>query len=262
VKSPFPGMDPYLEEHWGDVHSRLVIYACDQLQDLLPGALLARVEERVFVESDEGWKRTVYPDVRVIEHGLSGGTVAIAEPGVEVAEPWLIHMKEAEPATETFIEILDVGGGRVVTVVEFLSLSNKQPGDGQDKYVQKQEELHLGKVNVVEIELLRAGQRVFMAPEARIPAARRTPYQACIWRAKSPELWEHYAFPLQKPLPAVRIPLREQDADVLLQLQPLIDQCYRNGRYHTLNYRQPLDPPLQGDDATWADELLRQAGKR
>ena len=113
-----------------------------------------------------------------------------------------------------------------MTVIEFPSQANKHPGDGRDKYVQKQQELRAGKVNLVEIDLLRSGQRVFMAPAERIPHARRTPYQACVWRARRPDTWEHYAFPLHRPLPAIPIPLREHDDDVLLQLQPLINQCY------------------------------------
>jgi hypothetical protein len=122
--------------------------------------------------------------------------------------------------------------------------------------------LRAGSVNLVEIDLLRGGQRVFMAPAEQIPHARRTPYQACVWRASRPGTWEHYAFPMEKPLPAIPIPLRKQDSDVYLQLQPLIEQCYENGRYETLDYRQPPVPPLSGDAADWADQLLRAAGKR
>ena len=47
MPSPFPGMDPYLEQHWGDVHSSLVIYARNQLQKVLPRDLRARVEEHL-----------------------------------------------------------------------------------------------------------------------------------------------------------------------------------------------------------------------
>src|SRR5262245_52393742 len=54
MPSPFPGMDPYLEQHWGDIHHRLITYGCDQLRPQLPEDLRARIEERVFVESDEG----------------------------------------------------------------------------------------------------------------------------------------------------------------------------------------------------------------
>ena len=68
MPSPFPGMDPYLERHWGDVHTSLVTYARDQLQKFLPRDLRARVEERVVVS---GWNRprSLFPDVRVIETG-------------------------------------------------------------------------------------------------------------------------------------------------------------------------------------------------
>src|SRR3954452_4866707 len=110
MPSPFPGMDPYLEQFWGDVHARLVIYACDQLQGLLPRDLRARVEERVFVDSPVGGERDVYPDVRVVERGR-GPTTAATVRGVSVAQPLIIHLAD-EPVTETFIEIIDIGSGR------------------------------------------------------------------------------------------------------------------------------------------------------
>ena len=66
VPSPFPGMDPYLESHWGDIHHRLVNYACDAIQPHLPGDLYARMEERVYVESPQELAAR-YPDVRVVE---------------------------------------------------------------------------------------------------------------------------------------------------------------------------------------------------
>jgi hypothetical protein len=63
-------------------------------------------------------------------------------------------------------------------------------------------------------------------------------------------------------LPTISIPLRKQDKEVVLELQPLIEQVYRNGRYVSINYREDAEPPLIGEDAKWADELLRAAGKR
>ena len=70
-----------------------------------------------------------------------------------------------------------------------------------------------------------------------------------------------YPIKLLERLPRFRIPLRPTDADVALDMQLLIDQCYHNGRYGTtLNYRIPPEPPLTGDDAKWAEDLL-QAGK-
>lgn len=63
MKSPFPGMDPYLEQFWRDVHHGLITYARDQLQPNLPESLRARMEERVFVESDDAQYRSPFPDV-------------------------------------------------------------------------------------------------------------------------------------------------------------------------------------------------------
>ena len=68
MPSPFPGMDPYLEAHWRDVHAALVIYARDALQIVLPSPLRARVEESVLLETARGpGDHLLYPDVRVIE---------------------------------------------------------------------------------------------------------------------------------------------------------------------------------------------------
>ncbi|MBI2190795.1 MAG: DUF4058 family protein [Planctomycetes bacterium] len=39
MKSPFPGMNPCLEMHWGDLHTRLILYACDQIKGQLPPGL-------------------------------------------------------------------------------------------------------------------------------------------------------------------------------------------------------------------------------
>jgi hypothetical protein len=44
MRSPFPGMDPYLEQFWGDVHHRLITYLSDAIQKQLPGDLRARVD--------------------------------------------------------------------------------------------------------------------------------------------------------------------------------------------------------------------------
>ena len=75
MKSPFPGMDPYLESHWLDVHSSLVTSARDALNEQLPDDLVASVEERIAVESEGGTDRLISPDVRVFEPERQGPTV-------------------------------------------------------------------------------------------------------------------------------------------------------------------------------------------
>ena len=262
MNSPFPGMDPYLEQYWRDVHHGLVTYARDHLQPRLPGGLRARMEERVFVESDEGRRRVLYPDVHVVEYPKPGPAVAVAGSDVAVAEPLLIHL-DSEPVTQGYIEIVEVGSGnRVITVIEFLSPSNKIPGEGQELYLRKQEEVTGAGASLVEVDLTRGGRSVLAVPPERIPPSRRTPYQACVRRGWKPAVAEVYSMPLNKRLPAIRIPLRETDADLPLDLQALIDQCYENGRYDDLNYRAQPVPPLEPPEAAWADELLLAKGLR
>jgi hypothetical protein len=256
-------MDPYLEAHWGDVHATLIIYAREELQKLLPSDLRARVEERVFVESDCHGSRTVYPDVRIYERPEPRQHLDVSSAGgVAVAEPVLVH-RNREPVTETFIEIREAGsGGRVITVIEVVSLSNKLPGEGRRLYLKKREEMEAGGVNCVEIDLLRDGTHVVAARPELLPHSCRGPYHICVWRAARPDQWEVYRVPLEQRLPAIRIPLRPTDADVPLDLQPLIDRCYTTGAYDDLDYSVPPDPPLESEAASWADELLRQRGVR
>jgi hypothetical protein len=248
-------MDPYLEEHWRDVHHSFLTYARDDLQAQLPGDLRARLEERVYVEPEFGPSRGIYPDVHVVEHPGRGGAVAVAE-DVQLAEPLIIPL-ESEPITEGYIEIIDVGSGnRVVTAIELLSDANKSTGEGRELYRKKQRECVQAGVSLVEIDLLRSGQRVLAVPEIRVPPSHRTTYQVCVTRCWPSKSFEVYRAPLREPLPTIRVPLRQSDPDVVLQLQSLIDRCYHNGRYDDIDYRADPNPPLPPEDASWTAELL------
>jgi hypothetical protein len=272
MKSPFPGMDPYLERHWGDVHQRLITYICDQIQSVLPGDLRARMQERVYVESPD-WRHEYYPDVRVIERPRrpSGGGTAVVEAASAArvgngppapAEPIVIHL-DTEPITEGYIEIVDVKSGhRVVTSIEVLSPANKHAGEGQRLFLQKREDMKRASVNTVEIDLLRGGDRVLMVRPEQIPMSHRTDYQVCVWRASQPTSVLVYRAPLRERLPIISIPLRPSDPEALLDLQAVVEQCYRNGGYDDIDYTEEPEPRLNKADAGWADALLREQGRR
>jgi hypothetical protein len=43
----------------------------------------------------------------------------------------------------------------------------------------------------------------------------------------------------------------------------LLDRAYDNGRYaRRIDYRKDVEPPLDAEDAAWADQLLHTAQKR
>ena len=260
MKSPFPGMDPYLEAHWGDVHTTLIVYARNQLNAQLPDELQAVVEEDVTVLT-EGQTRTIYPDVQVVEQpGLPAGGGAPACVGL--AEPYVVNLAD-EAKIQRRVDIVDTSdGGRLITVIELLSPANKRWVTGPELYVRKQRDLILAGVNLVEIDLIRKGEFVLAIPQELVPSPCRTPYLICITRGTERGRYELYPVSLRAPLPNIPIPLRPTDKDVALRLQPLLDDCYRDGRYHRLDYRAAPLPKLDEADAQWADALLREKGRR
>jgi Protein of unknown function (DUF4058) len=260
MNSPFPGMDPYLEQYWPDIHASLIIYARDQLEDQLPGSLIARVEERIVFEREED-PRAAYPDIKIAEHHQQFPGRRVSSQ-TAVMEPVIVHYR-GEPATETYINILEAGPGqRLVTVIELLSPSNKFAGEGQRQYRKKQRELRDVQVSMVEIDLLRAGERVLNLPAGQIPRNARTAYQACVHRGWQDGVYAIYPIPLRAPLPAIGIPLREKDKDIRLELQSIVDLAYRKGRYWaTIDHDDTPFPPLAGADAKWAKSLVRKMRK-
>ena len=265
MKSPFPGMDPYLERHWGDVHSSIITFSKVALQGQLGGGLVARSEERVYIDDEDALHRQArVPDVRVVEHGISDVPVR-ADGRILLAEPVVITV-ESDPIVERFVQIIDAAdGGRVVTVIEFVSPSNKLYKAARDSYKEKQEECLESRASLVEVDLTRAGRRELLVHENELPAEKRGDYLVSCYRGYVDRRGrrEGYGLKLRERLPGIRIPLRRGDPDIALDLQSLIDQAYDAGAYgRTLDYSTPCDPPLEGEDDRWADRLLREAGRR
>ena len=261
-KSPFPGMDPWLEDYWGDVHARLTTYASDRLQPNLPAGLKARIEEYVTVESkldDEQWRHHFVPDVMVTEpfklsHSEQIGSVAVLAETEAVLLPRVV-----EPPTLRRIQIIDThNGNRVITSIEFLSPANKI-GRGQEMYRKKQLEMIEGKVNLVEIDLVRTGDWTVAVDIGYVPVKLRGIYRATVVRAVRPDQCEYYAIPLTAPLPKLKIPLRPTDQDVILELQPLLEAAYTNGGYaDDIDYSQSPLLPLPKIVADWTSDWLKQ----
>jgi hypothetical protein len=184
-----------------------------------------------------------------------------AEVSVAVEEPVLVDLGP-DAITETYLEIIDrESGNRVVTVIEFLSPTNKIHGPSREQYVHKQQEICASDANLVEIDLNRFGIHTLAFPLVNL--ATRTSYLACVRRTTRPEKAEVYRMPLWQRLPIIKIPLRPDDVDVTLDLQDLIDKCYRNGAYQdTIDYAAEPHPPLVGPELTWAEQWLIKKGVR
>ena len=263
LKSPFPGMDPFLERHWTGVHAKLITYISDQLQPRVGEDLRVRAEERVFLEDDVS-ESFAFPDVFVVEHARrpqrensTGGVLMAAS---TVAEPRVVEFLEA-PVHQRYLEILDITQNRrVVTVIELMSPSNKRGRSGHELYRQKQLQCQQGEVNLVEIDLTRWPGRCFLCPQEVVDRECPAEYQACVWRAMRPQAYSLYGFPLRQPIPAIAVPLRPGDRDAVLELQPLIEQVYETSRYDDIDYSQPIAPPLPPADLVWLEERMKLRG--
>jgi hypothetical protein len=249
-------MDPYLERHWEDVHTILMAYARDAIQPQLAEDLVARVEERIYIDGGGVPIPHSKPDVRIVEDPLPWEVRHSSPAGVALDEPVMLDL-ESEPLTERSIHIMDIEGNRIVTAIEILSPWNKLSGAVRAAYLQKRQEYLASESNLVEIDLVRAGNWLTMVTPYHVPEPYRTTYRVCVKRAIPGAKGELYPISLRQKLPTIRIPLRRGEPDVTLGLQSLIDQVYRNGRYHRIDYSKPCDPPLQGEDAEWAAELLK-----
>lgn len=260
-ENPFPGMNPYLQGAWSDVHTRLLAYLGDALTEELPADLAARVEERITVAAEEeglsprrvdvaiveSW-REGFPPVWRPEGGKAAGTAAVDEP--------LVFLEDAEP--ERWVEIRDAHG-RLITVIEVLSPTNKQ--EGRSEYRARQRDFLAAGVALVEIDLIRGGLHTVAVGSDRLPPAEGTRHLICVARPRTGvQRREVYPCPLRQRLPIIRVPLRLGDPDAPLAVQPLVDRCYAMGRHWLTAYARPLDPPLPREDAAWAAERLQAAG--
>jgi hypothetical protein len=271
MPSPFPGMDPYLEiPRWfHGFHNSFIIYLQELLQPLLPSPYYAQTGQQVWLETS---RRYVDPDVHVmVEHrerqprqSPAHGGVAVAEPEVETkleaGQPIVITVEELveDEQEKWFLEIHGRWGGqdRLVATIEVVSPSNKAPGDeGYDKYRAEQREMLAGQVHLIEIDLLRAGTHVTAVPKD-IAKEKAGPfdYHVSVHRFDRPKDYLVYPIRLEKRLPVIMVPLLPEDPPVWLDLQAAFDRAYDAGPYRkAISYGQdPVDPPLQPDQAAWA----------
>ncbi len=264
-KNPFPGMNPWLESHWGDLHTRLPMYSCDAIQRQLPAELHARVEEYLSFDEPNGdpndRHRRIAPDIHIAQR-FGPSSFATSSEGTSVGlvddltEP-IRTRRRHEAEVLRYIEILDLKANRrVITAIEFLSPANKTVSGGK-QYVQKQNERINGDVSLVEIDLLRQGAWVMATSEDLYPSELRRPYRICVTRRESFNESEVYRASYRSPLPEVRIPLRHNEADVRLPLQSLLNLSYKNGRYGSaLDYSVPPEIALEAEDQTWIQDWL------
>ena len=258
MKTPFPGMDPYLEHPilWTGVHSRLINVISQQIAPGLLPRYVASIEERVLIDIPQTQR---IPDLwiqrlsRPARDSLNAGTAVV---DMDLEEPLVMEIP-GDPIREHYIEILDrYQDLKVVTVIEVLSPINKTAGPGRDEYLRKKLATLESSTHLVEIDLLRRGTRVVDFSEQQLEAIGPFDYLVTVNRFQ-PGRTQYEIIPrqLRKRLPKFGIPLVAPDADVALDLQSALDDVYKDGSYMLrIHYERPCSPTLDAEDQSWAGE--------
>jgi hypothetical protein len=258
MPSPFPGIDPYVEDpfFWGDFHGSLLGIMREVLNSILPNRYVASMDRYVWVQDHSGEEVTLLgePDVPVADRGeVSKGGIATATVVASVAAPVQLQLPYSRSPGNRLLRILDRRRRRIVTAIEVLSPANKTRTGYGIVYRAKRADYMASDVNLVEIDMLRAGER----PPLHNPPPPPSDYYILVCPAAAFPQAGFWPLSVRDRLPLVPVPLDPECEPVLLDLRACLDRAYDGGRYAgEIDYRQPPVPPLDEPDAAWARELL------
>src|SRR5262245_52423478 len=151
MMSPFPGMDPYLEDPgiWEDFHLTLIVALRGQLNRTLPPGYTASADRHVWIEDPESDERQ-WRDPDVFVSREKGKKRRVRGNGrTAVAAPQVITVPVGDRKGTPYLKVIDDQERRVVTVFELLSPTNKKSGPQRNAYLEKREEYLTSGVNLV-----------------------------------------------------------------------------------------------------------------
>lgn len=248
MRAPFPGMDPWLEDPilWPDVHNRLIAAIADAMAPLIAPKYYIGLESRAYLVAPEEPSYIGRPDLSFI----APGAIEPARPRRPVMAAGAVEvlMPTVDEVNETYLEVRDAQGGKIVTLIEVLSPANKVRGKGRRTYIKKRRRVTESRTNFVEVDLLRGGVTMpglgpREASDYRIlvTARRYRPYAAL------------FRFNLRDPIPVVPLPLLPRDAEPPMDLGAILHGMVERARFDLrLRYDRPAVPPLGDEDAAWA----------
>ncbi len=249
MRSPFPGMNPYLEAPalWSEVHSWLIVELARMLNQSITPKYRAAVEKRVYEESI----LVGIPDVSIVRQSRAVPVKATPTATATLSQPILVALPESETTIERYLEVREVATGEVVTVVEILSPKNKRSGEGREQYLSKRQKVLGSQSHLVEIDLLRGGEAL------PIQDAGRSNYRVLVSRVEQRPIAELYPFDLRDQLPCFGLPLRSGDESVPIDLNVLMQMVYESAALDlAIDYGQQTTPRLSQDDFDWVQEMV------
>lgn len=248
-------MDPYLEHPslWPDVHNRLIAALADDLSERIAPRYYVGLERRTYLLKADDLVFVGRPDIAV----AAAAEVSVLAPqpatSVTVLE---VEVPMQDEVSENFLEIHEVKTGKLVTVLELLSPVNKLHKQGREEYERKRGYVFRSWTNLVEIDLLRAGE-----PMPVVGAQVQSDYRILVSRGIQRPRASLIAFTLRQPIPTFTLPLLPGDDEPEVAFNHILHALYRRARFDLrLDYTQPAIPPLAEADAAWAQELITARG--
>ena len=263
MPSPFPGMDPYLERAslWRGFHNRLIVAIADEIAPQVSSRYFVDIEHRVYLGEAELTNDFRIPDVSVFGASENGDAPDAAfSPSLETDGATAVAVEMPIPAEirEGYVVVRELANRVLVTAIEILSPTNKRPGRGRALYEEKRMEFLGTWTNLVEIDLLRAGE-----PMRIIGNGVHSDYRILVARGGRSRAML-YPFGVRQSFPKFTVPLRRGERDEpIVDIGNLMPGIYDRAHYaRVLDYAENPVPPLSDADAVWADELLKARSLR
>jgi Protein of unknown function (DUF4058) len=251
MPSPFPGMDPYLEQPdvWPDFHARFIAAMAVEIGRRVRPRYFVRIEEQVYLHERSAEERTPLgrPDIGVHSANRSSNTVLTESS----SSPMTVYVPAGiDEIAIRHLEIRDAANRHLVTAIELLSPTNKRTGPDRELYWSKVRQLLQSTAHFVELDLLRGGPRM---PWEGMP---NCDYCAIVSRAERRPEVDCWPIHLRAPLPVLPVPLTSGDPDALLDLQSVLHRVYDDAAYDLSIYSGTPSPQLVPNDESWARSVL------
>ncbi len=251
MASPFPGMNPYLEQAdvWQDFHGRFVPALADALAPLVRPSFIVKIEEHVFIHEPPAEYRILIGrgDVSLSDEDSGGDPVSGT---ATIVSPMMARIPTVDFEKHLFLEVRDRKNRDLITVMEVLSPTNKKPSADREQYLAKRANLLRSAAHFVEIDLLRGW------PRMPIEEATDCDYSIMVSRVEDRPKVNYWPLHLRDPLPPIPIPLRPPHGNVEIDLQAVLHTVYDRAFYKDHLYRGKPTPPLSPADAAWAAALI------
>jgi hypothetical protein len=237
MPSPFPGMNPYLEQEdvWRDFYRCFIVTASAKFQIQLPPGFYARIDLHEYYYGSTDCLNSPQPDA-VVNAKTNG--------------PSAVRLSMTDCVRESYFQIHQVKDHEPVTAIKLLGPSIKLPGPHRDQYLVHRNKILRDSINFVEIDLLRGGNRL---PGDDAP---HSDYSVMVSRWQERPLATVWPIHLRQALPTIPVPLAEGVPDAQLDLQAVVNRVWDGGRYDYWIYQHPPDVPLAPEDAAWATQLI------